>query len=78
MEFENLMDIPLNCECNLGETYITIAKLLRLETGSVIKLNTVVGGNATLAVSGTKLLTGEVGSDSKKFSFKVADVILEK
>ncbi len=73
-ELDSLMNITLVCECELGETYITVGNFLKLEAGSIIKLNTVSGGNVKMVISGRKLLTGEIGANNNKFSVKIVDI----
>jgi len=73
-ELDSLMNVPLVYECELGETYITVGSFLKLEVGSIIKLNTVSGGNVRMVISGRKLLVGEIGADNNKFSVKIVDI----
>ena len=53
-------DIPMDICVDLDQVMISLEKVLRLEQGSVIKMNRSAGENISISIGGTLIAFGEI------------------
>jgi len=70
-----LMDVPLQVTVELGRARMTIENLLRLNQGSVVELNQLVGEPLNILVNNKLMAHGEAVVVKDKFAIRVLDVI---
>jgi len=70
-----LMDVPLQVTVELGRTRMTIENLLRLNQGSVVELNQLIGEPLNILVNNKLMAHGEAVVVKDKFAIRVLDVI---
>ena len=72
---EVIMDIPVRISMEVGNTNISIRKLLELSRGSVVQLNRLAGEPLDVLVNGTLVAHGEVVVMEEKFGIRLTDVV---
>lgn len=72
---EVVLDIPVRLSMEVGNTNITIRKLLQLSKGSVVELTRTAGEPLDVMVNGTLVAQGEVVVVNDKFGVRLLDVI---
>ena len=72
---EVVLDIPVRLSMEVGNTSISIRKLLKLNKGSVVELSRVAGEPLDVMVNGTLIAHGEVVVVNDKFGVRLMDVI---
>ena len=70
-----LMDVPLQVTVELGRARITIENLLRLNQGSVVELNQVIGEPLAILVNNKLMAHGEAVVVKEKFAIRIVDVV---
>ena len=70
-----LMDVPLQVTVELGRTRITIENLLKLNQGSVVELNQIIGEPLDILVNNKLMAHGEAVVVKDKFAIRVLDVV---
>jgi flagellar motor switch protein FliN/FliY len=70
-----LMDVPLQVTVELGRARMTIENLLRLNQGSVVELNQVVGEPLAILVNNKLMAHGEAVVVKEKFAIRIVDVV---
>ena len=70
-----IMDIPVRISMEVGNTSISIRKLLELSRGSVVALNRLAGEPLDVLVNGTLVAHGEVVVVDEKFGIRLTDVV---
>lgn len=70
-----IMDIPVRISMEVGNTSISIRKLLDLSRGSVVQLNRLAGEPLDVLVNGTLVAHGEVVVVDEKFGIRLTDVV---
>ena len=70
-----LMDVPLQVTVELGRARMTIESLLRLNQGSVIELNQVIGEPLAILVNNKLMAHGEAVVVREKFAIRIVDVV---
>ena len=70
-----LMDVPLQVTVELGRTRMTIENLLRLNQGSVVELNQIIGEPLDILVNNKLMAHGEAVVVKDKFAIRVLDVV---
>ena len=70
-----LMDVPLQVTVELGRTRMTIESLLKLNQGSVVELNQVIGEPLDILVNNKLMAHGEAVVVKDKFAIRVLDVV---
>ena len=70
-----IMDIPVRISMEVGNTSISIRKLLELSRGSVVQLNRLAGEPLDVLVNGTLVAHGEVVVVDEKFGIRLTDVV---
>lgn len=72
---EVVLDIPVKLSMEVGNTNISIRKLLQLSKGSIVELTRSAGEPLDVFVNGTLVATGEVVVVNEKFGVRLIDVI---
>lgn len=75
LEFDFIMDIPLNLTVELGRSRILIRELLQLGQGSVIELTKMAGEPMDIYVNNRIIARGEVVVVNEKFGIRLTDII---
>lgn len=70
-----VMEIPVRLSMEVGNTNISIRKLLELKRGSVVELNRLAGEPLDVLVNGTMVAHGEVVVVNERFGIRLTDVI---
>ena len=70
-----LMDVPLPVTVELGRTRMTIENLLKLNQGSVVELNQIIGEPLDISVNNKLMSYGEAVVVKDKFAIRVLDVV---
>ena len=70
-----LMDVPLQVTVELGRTRMTIENLLKLNQGSVVELNQIIGEPLDILVNNKLMAHGEAVVVKDKFAIRVLDVV---
>jgi flagellar motor switch protein FliN/FliY len=70
-----LMDVPLQVTVELGRARMTIENLLRLNQGSVVELNQVIGEPLAILVNNKLMAHGEAVVVKEKFAIRIVDVV---
>jgi flagellar motor switch protein FliN/FliY len=70
-----LMDVPLQVTVELGRARMTIENLLRLNQGSVVELNQMIGEPLNILVNNKLMAHGEAVVVKDKFAIRVLDVV---
>ncbi|HXG51831.1 MAG TPA: flagellar motor switch protein FliN [candidate division Zixibacteria bacterium] len=70
-----LMDVPLQVTVELGRARLTIENLLKLNQGSVVELNQVVGEPLDILVNNKLMAHGEAVVVKDKFAVRILDVV---
>ena len=70
-----LMDVPLQVTVELGRTRLTIENLLKLNQGSVVELNQIIGEPLDILVNNKLMAHGEAVVVKDKFAIRVLDVV---
>ena len=69
------MDIPVRLSMEVGNTQLSIGRLLKLSRGSVVELNRAAGEPLDVLVNGTLIAHGEVVMANEKFALRLTDVV---
>ena len=72
---EVVLDIPVRLSMEVGNTNLSIRKLLQLSKGSIVELSRSAGEPLDVLVNGTLIATGEVVVVNEKFGIRLLDVI---
>ncbi len=75
---ENLLDIGVDFSAELGSTYISIQKLLKLERGSVINLEKPEGESVELYINNKIFGKGEVMVYEKNLAVRINEILDSK
>jgi flagellar motor switch protein FliN/FliY len=70
-----LMDVPLQVTVELGRARLTIENLLKLNQGSVVELNQVIGEPLSILVNNKLMAHGEAVVLKDKFAVRILDVV---
>jgi flagellar motor switch protein FliN/FliY len=70
-----LMDVPLQVTVELGRARMTIENLLRLNQGSVVELNQIIGEPLAILVNNKLMAHGEAVVVKEKFAVRIVDVV---
>jgi flagellar motor switch protein FliN len=75
LDLSLLMDVPLQVTVELGRARMTIENLLRLNQGSVVELNQVIGEPLNILVNNKLMAHGEAVVVKDRFAIRVLDVV---
>ncbi|MGH7875565.1 MAG: flagellar motor switch protein FliN [Candidatus Binatia bacterium] len=70
-----LMDVPLQVTVELGRARLTIENLLKLNQGSVVELNQMIGEPLSILVNNKLMAHGEAVVLKDKFAIRILDVV---
>lgn len=70
-----LMDVPLQVTVELGRARLTIESLLKLNQGSVVELNQVIGEPLDILVNNKLMAHGEAVVVKDRFAIRIVDVV---
>jgi flagellar motor switch protein FliN/FliY len=70
-----LMDVPLQVTVELGRARLTIENLLKLNQGSVVELNQMIGEPLAILVNNKLMAHGEAVVVKDKFAIRILDVV---
>ncbi len=70
-----LMDVPLKVTVELGRARMTIENLLKLNQGSVVELNQMIGEPLDILVNNKLMAHGEAVVVKDKFAIRILDVV---
>ena len=70
-----LMDVPLQVTVELGRARLTIENLLKLNQGSVVELNQVIGEPLSILVNNKLMAHGEAVVLKDKFAIRILNVV---
>ncbi|HEC06765.1 MAG TPA: flagellar motor switch protein FliN [Thiolapillus brandeum] len=70
-----ILNIPVTLSMQIGRTRMTIEELMRLNRGSVVKLDRLAGEPMDVLVNGTLIAHGEVVVVNDKFGIRLLDGI---
>ncbi|MBI2230681.1 MAG: flagellar motor switch protein FliN [Deltaproteobacteria bacterium] len=75
LDLSLLMDVPLQVTVELGRARLTIENLLRLNQGSVVELNQLIGEPLNILVNNKLMAHGEAVVVKDKFAIRILDVV---
>lgn len=75
LDLSLLMDVPLQITVELGRARLTIENLLKLNQGSVVELNQVIGEPLSILVNNKLMAHGEAVVVKDKFAIRILDVV---
>jgi flagellar motor switch protein FliN/FliY len=70
-----VLDIPVTLSMELGRTRMCIRDLLRLNQGSVVKLDRPAGEPLDILVNGCLIARGEVVVVNERFGVRITDIV---
>jgi len=76
-KLEYLKDVDLEASVELGNTVLTVEKIIALNVGSIIELNQSVGDQVRLLINGNPYAYGEVVVIGDKFGVRITKIIHE-
>lgn len=77
-QIADLSDVPLDVEVELGRRVMTIAQILNLHTGSVIRILRSAGDNIDVLIGGTLIGYGEIVIIEGAAGVRITDFSLEE
>ena len=75
---EVLLDIPVTVSVELGRSRMKINELLKLNTGSIVELDKIVGEPLDIYVNGKLIAQGEAVISNEKLGIRLTQVINNK
>lgn len=75
LDFDFILEIPLNLTVELGRNKMLIRELLQLGQGSVIELTKMAGEPMDIFVNNRLIARGEVVVVNEKFGIRLTDII---
>lgn len=77
-EIQHCGDVPLEISVELDRVVMTVEQVLRLEQGSVIKMNRSAGENIDILVGGTLVAFGEIVIIEATMGVRITDFNTEE
>ncbi len=77
-KIDYLRDVDLEVGVELGNTILSINKILGLDVGSVVELNQTVGEEVRILINGNPYALGEVVVIGEKFGVRLTRIIHER
>jgi len=75
LNLDVILDVPVTLSVEFGRTQISIRNLLKLNQGSIVELDRLIGEPLDILVNGTLVAHGEVVVINEKFGIRLTDVI---
>ena len=76
-EISHLADVPVDLQIELDRKIMTTGEVLRLETGSVIRLKRSAGENIDILVGGALIGSGEIVIIEETVGVRITDFVEE-
>lgn len=77
-ELGPMANVPVYVEVELDRMPISMDQILKLETGSVLRMSRSAGENIDIRVAGTLLGTGEIVVIEEKIGVRITDFATEE
>ncbi|HOT41930.1 MAG TPA: flagellar motor switch protein FliN [Syntrophorhabdaceae bacterium] len=78
MNFDNLLDIPVEISVEIGRTKMVIGELLSLSKGSTIELNKVAGEPVDIYVNEKLLGKGDMVVVNERLGVRITEIVTPK
>lgn len=78
LNFENLLDIPVDMSVEIGRTKMTIGELLSLSKGSTIELNKIAGESVDIYVNDKLLGKGDIVVVNERLGVRIIEIVTPK
>ncbi|HPC67054.1 MAG TPA: flagellar motor switch protein FliN [Syntrophorhabdaceae bacterium] len=78
MNFDNLLDIPIEISVEIGRTKMVIGELLSLSKGSTIELNKVAGEPVDIYVNEKLLGKGDMVVVNERLGVRITEIVTPK
>ncbi len=75
MSLDLILNVPVQLSIEIGQTEISIGELMKLNPGSVVELDRVVGEPHDVFVNGTLIAHGEVVVVDEQFGIRFTDIV---
>jgi flagellar motor switch protein FliN/FliY len=72
-QIAHLADVPIDLDVQLGQTVLTVEAILRLDSGSVIKIPRSAGENIDILAGGSLIGSGEIVIIEENFGVRITD-----
>ncbi|MGM0462513.1 MAG: flagellar motor switch protein FliN [Fibrobacterota bacterium] len=69
-----LLDVPVKLSVELGQTKMSIRKLLKLKKGKLVLLNRLSGESVDVLVNDKLMAKGEITVDSDKINVRISNL----
>ncbi|ERP38840.1 flagellar motor switch protein FliN [Chitinivibrio alkaliphilus] len=73
-----LLDVPVKLSVQLGQTRMSVRKLLKLKKGKLVLLNRLSGESVDVLVNNKLLAKGEITVDSDKINVRISNLYSSK
>lgn len=77
-QIAELADVPLDVEVELGRKVMTVAQVLQIQAGGVIRIGRSAGDNIDILVGGTVIGYGEIVIIEEAVGVRITDFCLEE
>ncbi len=75
LNLEMILNVPVTLSIEIGRTKASIGELMKLNPGSVVELDRLVGEPHDVLVNGTLIAHGEVVVVNDKFGIRFTDIV---
>lgn len=75
LNLDMILNVPITLSIEIGRTRVSIGELMKLNPGSVVELDRLVGEPHDVLVNGTLIAHGEVVVVNDKFGIRFTDII---
>lgn len=75
LNLDVILDVPVTLTIEIGRTRLSIGELLKLNQGSVVELDRLVGEPHDVLVNGTLIAHGEVVVIDDRFGIRFTDIV---
>lgn len=78
LNFESLLDIPVDISVEIGRTKMTIGELLSLAKGSTLELNKIAGETVDIYVNEKLLGKGDIVVVNERLGVRINEIVTPK
>jgi len=78
LNFESLLDIPVDISVEIGRTKMTIGELLSLSKGSTLELNKIAGESVDIYVNERLLGKGDIVVVNERLGVRINEIVTPK
>jgi flagellar motor switch protein FliN len=75
LNLDMILNVPVTLSIEIGRTRTSIGELMKLNPGSVVELDQLVGEPHDVLVNGTLIAHGEVVVVNEKFGIRFTDIV---